>query len=411
MPFDWIVLIGENSIGDELAIFASIANGFSSKISSLILVGTNPKEIAFVDALAESPILAPLKVQNFHAPDSFSFEECLDSAISKCINRRIVITTIPNSLPTENLIQFLSESHESAMGVRFCHNSFNSSSFDPAKISTIEIDRNIYADSTRSGVGEVSSLLEFSLRFLTDHTSETATNVKDESVPVNLETLPAIQRRFLGVKPLLSIIVPTLDAGSQRCTRLLNSLREHTSVPYQVLIVDNGNAPQGFSTPVNSGVRACNTEYIAIINDDVEVKQSWWAPLQENLDAGAIVVFPRTLEGTRLDFSAWCFAMKAQSLKQLGHAEEGFFNEQYRIWFQDTDLLLRMRALGIPPKFVTESTISHGFSETLNSPDPLLHAWIMRTTKGDESRFRRAWSDIDFRVAEFVTDSTIGLRQ
>ena len=58
-----------------------------------------------------------------------------------------------------------------------------------------------------------------------------------------------------------------------------------------------------------------------------------------------------------------------------------------RIWFQDTDLLVRLRAAGTPPELVSQSHIRHGLSQTVTDPEPELSAWVRQQIDADRRRF------------------------
>lgn len=58
--------------------------------------------------------------------------------------------------------------------------------------------------------------------------------------------------RYLGETPILSVLVPTLDASSSKAQRLVASLKASTTDPFQLVLVDNGNAPQGFSKKIKT---------------------------------------------------------------------------------------------------------------------------------------------------------------
>lgn len=197
--------------------------------------------------------------------------------------------------------------------------------------------------------------------------------------------------QYFGKAPRLSIVIPTLDASSSNMKNLLASLAKYTDIPFQAIVTDNGNSTQGYATPVNTAIRACKTEYVAIINDDVQVFPKWWQPLQKALDEGEKLVFPTTIELTRPDFSAWCFAMSAESLKEISFDHESFFDPALVIYFQDSDLLLRMRKMGNPPKHVPSSFISHKFSATVGQSEPEIASWIAETVKQDEGLFVQRW--------------------
>jgi GT2 family glycosyltransferase len=191
-----------------------------------------------------------------------------------------------------------------------------------------------------------------------------------------------------GHAPELTIVIPTLDGTSERVRRCLSAIAAATDVAHEVVIVDNGSPPQGFSAPVNTGMRAARTPYIVVMNDDVEPEPGWWPPLRGALDAGAVVTFPLTVDGAmRTDFAAWCFAIGRQGVDDFSHGPGEFFDPSLVIWFQDTDLLTRLRRAGRPPVLIRESRIRHGLSETLGSPDPRLSAWVRTQVEVDKDRF------------------------
>ena len=195
-------------------------------------------------------------------------------------------------------------------------------------------------------------------------------------------------RRTPGERPELTVVIPTLDATAPRVRACLAAVAANTPAPHQVVVVDNGSPPQGFAAPVNAGLRAVDTPYAVVMNDDVEPLEGWWAPLRAALDQGAAVAFPFTVEGgMRDDFAAWCFALSRPTLDELSHAPGEFFDPSLRVWFQDTDLLLRLRALGRPPRLVRASRIRHTLSATVRSQDPALRAWIEHTIAADRTAF------------------------
>jgi GT2 family glycosyltransferase len=193
----------------------------------------------------------------------------------------------------------------------------------------------------------------------------------------------------------LTIVIPTLDAGSERVRRCLTAIRQATTAAHEIVIIDNGSPPQGFAGPVNAGVRAARTPYLVVMNDDVEPEPGWWEPLRATLDAGASVAFPLTIDGAmRSDFAAWCFAIDQEAIAEFGHAPGEFFDPSLVIWFQDTDLLQKLRDSGRPPLLVRESTIRHGLSQTLGSPDPRLGAWVSEQIEVDKRRFEAKYPDV-----------------
>jgi len=198
-----------------------------------------------------------------------------------------------------------------------------------------------------------------------------------------------------GAAPELTIVVPTLDAAGDRVRACIRALQDHTDAPHEIVVVDNGSPPQGFTAPVNAGLRAGRGTYLVVCNDDVEVLPGWWPPLRARLAVGAggdvpqaEVVFPLTVDGAmRDDFAAWCFAMHRGALERFGVAPDEFLDPALKVWFQDTDLLARLRAAGVPPVLVRESRIRHGLSETVGTADPSLRAWIDAQIARDRAAF------------------------
>jgi GT2 family glycosyltransferase len=202
-------------------------------------------------------------------------------------------------------------------------------------------------------------------------------------------------RRAPGEGPELTIVIPTLDAASERVRGCVSAIHRATDGLYEIVLVDNGAPPQGFSAPVNAGLRASRGRYAVVMNDDVEVLPGWWPPLREALDAGASVAFPFTIDGTmRTDFAAWCFAISRESLERFGCEPGEFFDPSFRVWYQDTDLLTRLRAAGVPPVCVEGSRIRHGLSETVASDDPELREWISREVARDREAFLAKHPDV-----------------
>jgi GT2 family glycosyltransferase len=216
---------------------------------------------------------------------------------------------------------------------------------------------------------------------------------KVAKVPASTVVAPGTRmgaaRRAPGEDPELTIVIPTLDAASERVRACVSAIHRTTSeAPYEIVLVDNGAPPQGFTGPVNSGLRAARGRYAVVMNDDVEVLPGWWPPLREALDAGASVSFPVTIDGAmRNDFAAWCFAVSRESLERFECEPGEFFDPRFRVWYQDTDLLARLREAGTPPVCVEGSQIRHGLSETVASDDPELRAWISAEVERDREAF------------------------
>lgn len=206
--------------------------------------------------------------------------------------------------------------------------------------------------------------------------------------PAGTRSAAARAQLGFGQAPELTVVIPTLDAAGDRLRRCVAAVQAATTVAHEIVIVDNGAPPQGFTAPVNAGLRAGRGRYLVVCNDDVEVLPGWWEPLRAELDAGAAVAFPHTVDGAmRTDFAAWCFALTRDTLEEHAVADGEFLDPQLVVWYQDTDLLQRLRLAGRPPVHVPASTIRHGLSETVATSDPALRAWIAEQVRRDQVLF------------------------
>jgi GT2 family glycosyltransferase len=196
-----------------------------------------------------------------------------------------------------------------------------------------------------------------------------------------------------GSVPELTVVIPTLDVLGERVRRCVESIKEHTDVAHEIVLVGNGTPPQGFTAPANSGIRGARGNFVVVMNDDVAVLAGWWPPLKEPLERGAYASFPITQDGGhRHDFTGWCFAVSREAIARVGHSPEEFFDPQFRVWFQDTDLLLRLCQAGHPPVAASGSRITHGLSRTLDDrTDEELASWVKEQIERDRQAFRRKW--------------------
>jgi GT2 family glycosyltransferase len=186
----------------------------------------------------------------------------------------------------------------------------------------------------------------------------------------------------------LSVVIPTIDALSARVARCLESVRAHTSAPHEVVLIENRSPPQGFTLPVNAGVRGAQGDYLVVMNDDVEVRPGWWPPLRAALDDGASLALPGAAGYNRDHFAAFCFGMRADALPRLESRPGELFDPDLKVWFSDLDLLLRLLDAGDPPVVVPESEIVHYGGETVLT-DPT--GWIDAQIHRDRAVFYERW--------------------
>jgi len=192
----------------------------------------------------------------------------------------------------------------------------------------------------------------------------------------------------------VSIVIPTLDVTSEAVRDCLCNVKATMDVPHEFIVIDNGAPPQGFTAPVNAGLRAARGRHLVVLNDDVEVLDGWWEPLARALEAGNPVVFPMTIDNvkeTRIDrFPAWCFALRRDTLARFAAAHGEFLDPALSVWYSDTDLMLRLSAAGVPPVYVPESRVRHGNSRTvdLEHPDDSYRQWLHAQIASDRAAFQ-----------------------
>lgn len=179
----------------------------------------------------------------------------------------------------------------------------------------------------------------------------------------------------------LTVIIPTLN-NAKGLQYLLSYFKEKS---YKVVVVDNSKKNLGFAGGVNKGAKEAKTEWLLILNDDIEFgrvhkvykvnkvhkdntieelikfaeKNNFDAvsPILRNPDGkvenygykvlpiGKVKLFNEFSEFNELDgMTAACLLVKTEVFKKLGGFDEKFF-----AYFEDVDFFLRLAKLKIKP--------------------------------------------------------------
>jgi glycosyltransferase involved in cell wall biosynthesis len=93
-------------------------------------------------------------------------------------------------------------------------------------------------------------------------------------------------RRPPGEPVELSIVIPTLDAASDRARACVAAIQACTDAAHEIIVLDNGAPPQGFTAPVNAGLRAARGSFMVVLNDDVEVLRAGGRPCARRSSPG-----------------------------------------------------------------------------------------------------------------------------
>jgi len=218
----------------------------------------------------------------------------------------------------------------------------------------------------------------------------------------------------------VSIIVPVWN-GRVMLERLLACLRAQTHPMTEVLVIDNGSedgAPEaaerlgarvirmgsntGFSRAVNCGIQACTTEWLAIVNSDVEPAPDWLGRLIEAARtpdvwfvAGKLLSASRrdTIDGT---YDAIC---RGACAWRVGHGRPdgpefsrardiwfapgtaslfrtelfrrvGFLDEGFESYLEDVELGLRCACLDYAGRYAPDAVAYHVGSAALGQWHP-----------------------------------------
>lgn len=207
----------------------------------------------------------------------------------------------------------------------------------------------------------------------------------------------------------VTAIIPVWN-GRDLLIKLLDTLERQTSPPDEVLIIDNGSEDgaaeaaeqrgarvirlgcnRGFAFAVNRGVENCATDYIAILNSDVELDPEW---LRLLLDAktpfacGKILSAkdPAVIDGL---FDLLCrggcpwragsgsrdteeparvvdiASFTAILLERQSFLKVGLLDERFESYLEDVDFGLRCMAQGIHGQFLPDAICRHHGSAAL----------------------------------------------
>jgi GT2 family glycosyltransferase len=191
--------------------------------------------------------------------------------------------------------------------------------------------------------------------------------------------------------PALSIVVLTWNE-IELTRRCLASVRSHTDVPYELIVVDNGSEPaaavetealadvailnpsnRGFAAGMNQGLAAATAPLVAFLNNDTELPRTWASKLVATLDAhpNAGIVLPVvTAAGNQISVrsqpgndvttlppfrhlpSAVIYLMKRDIIQRLGGWGEEFLVASredldllFKVWCSGLDVVLDERVL------------------------------------------------------------------
>jgi GT2 family glycosyltransferase len=213
----------------------------------------------------------------------------------------------------------------------------------------------------------------------------------------------------------VSVIVPVWN-GRAMVERLMGSLRAQTYPITEIVVVDNGSqdgAPEaaqalgarvvrmgrnaGFSRAVNRGIRECKTDWLVLVNSDVELAPSWlerlmaaaarpdvWFAAGKILSAAQHELIDGTYDTLSRGACAWrvghgradsaefsqatviSFAPGTASLfrAEVFH-RAGMLDESFESYLEDVEFGLRCACLGLQGQYVPDALAYHVGSAAL----------------------------------------------
>lgn len=230
-----------------------------------------------------------------------------------------------------------------------------------------------------------------------------------------------------GDQPLVSLVVLAWDnlPLTQAC---VGSLRATTDVPYELIVVDNGSAPEaaawardhadvavlheenlGFARGMNAGLQAASGKVVAFVNNDTTWPDGWSAPLLEHfrgdgpvgivcpaVDAAGNPVTVRDEPGSEVivldPFSALpsgvAYLMRTEVARALGG-----WTERYDVAMsEDLDLCFTCWVNRLDVVIDTRVLVHHELHATL---DAKLGAERVELWRQNLDRFLEVWTTTD----------------
>ncbi len=213
------------------------------------------------------------------------------------------------------------------------------------------------------------------------------------------------------VEPFVSIIIPVLNQSTYT-KELLENIANTTSVPHEVIVVDNGstdNTPDvlknagvkvirnqrnnGWAYALNQGASKAKGTHLAFLNNDVVLPPNWLLTLlshdehavcptyeqdpvipkhfrrrNQTLEAQEREVVPAERPGLHpKGFAGFVFMISREAWERVGR-----FDETMIYWCADNDYYVRLKAMGYRPMMSKNVLIHHFMNKTVDTlPDYL----------------------------------------
>lgn len=212
-----------------------------------------------------------------------------------------------------------------------------------------------------------------------------------DGVVAGTRSAPPPPRPQAPAEPALSVVVLAWD-NLQYTQLFVESVRQHTDVPYELIIVDNGSQAEaahyaaaaadtavmnetnlGFAKGMNQGLAAARGPYVAFCNNDTILPDGWASRLLETIErhVDAAIVVPaltaarndatvRTEPGTDVEVidpfsappAAVVYVARADVIRDLGAWGEEYeiasgedVDLCFKVWVNELDIVYDQRVL------------------------------------------------------------------
>lgn len=186
---------------------------------------------------------------------------------------------------------------------------------------------------------------------------------------------------------LISIVIPTVPdkLNVKLLQKAVNSLFLYKDAKHEYDLIIVGNNWEGFSVPVNQGIKMARGDFILVMNDDVEIRGNGWEDIMlepfQDKTIGIVGHYQSVQHGK---YSALWFTM----IKREVFDKVGLLNEELSLFSQDIHLGFKAQQEGYITAFVSPPVI-HKWSQTVGRlPD-------QETMKDDAKKIFEALTGVD----------------
>lgn len=149
----------------------------------------------------------------------------------------------------------------------------------------------------------------------------------------------------------VSLIIPTLWVKPESV--IVPMLKSVSGMYDELIIVDHPNAK--LSEKINYGLKKSTGDYICVSNDDLTINKG---SIRDICEPGT-VNSPKLTSGTGKTFHAHMWCMDRSVYEKIGGMDEDFI-----IYWMDTDFAMRLKEAGIPTKIDNRLIVDHNHPAT-----------------------------------------------